>query len=225
MFFSQKDPKWAKEKLGSCSTTLGASSCYITSLCNLNTILNFMGEINPSEMNKLCIKYGFYQDGCMLKTADLAKFLKLTYEKTTVKPKDTVCILETNFYKAQGVPQHFVLYDTNTGGIVDPLSLSPTWSNNKYSKNIVSYRVFRASVSVPDPDSTSLPTTPVITAPSPNSDATSPIPINAVGGVVWTGTAVPEKEDYEKPAYQVRQMVEDLIALFKKLIAKIWKRH
>lgn len=81
---------------------------------------------------------------------------------------------------------------------------------------------FFAPVSVPDPNSTSLPTLPKETPPTPSSDATEPLPINATGGdVVWSGVGntVPDKEELVNQANA--QMVESVWQLLINTIKKM----
>jgi len=202
------------DKLGSCSATIKSSGCYITSLCNLNEILNFMGKINPSEMNKLCIRYGFYSNGCMLNSIALTKFLKLNYEKSMQKPKN-LCIAETDHYKNLGVPQHFFLYNSKTNEKVDPLDMDPAWRTNNY--HIVSYRIY-APQSVPKPEVAPTPQIATETPVAPPTNATTPLPINAIGG----DTGIMEKQAYEQK--QASQAVEDLATLILTMLKSIWTK-
>ena len=136
-FFSQKDPRWKNEKLGTCSDTLGQSSCFITALCNLALNLN-TSDKTPSELNKWLIKKGGYSNGCLLNSAKGAEGVGLVLkEKTKIDPKH-ICICETDHYKSKGVPQHFFVYSDKM--VLDSLDLKLEWKKNPYI--IVSYRVF-----------------------------------------------------------------------------------
>lgn len=136
-FYSQKDPRWKDEKLGTCKDTLGQSSCFITSLCNLALNLN-TSDKTPSELNKWLIKKGGYSNGCLLNSVKGAEGVGLVLkEKTKIDPKH-ICICETDHYKAKGVPQHFFVYSDKM--VLDSLDLKPEWKKNPYK--IVSYRVF-----------------------------------------------------------------------------------
>ncbi len=136
-FYSQKDPRWKDEKLGTCKDTLGQSSCFITSLCNLALNLN-TSDKTPSELNKWLIKNGGYSDGCLLNSAKGAEGVGLVSKGRTGINPEHICICETDHWKSKGVPQHFFVY--SDGQAIDPLDLNPTWKKNPYK--IVSYRVF-----------------------------------------------------------------------------------
>ena len=129
-YYSQKDPKWASEQLGTCKgETIGRSGCKITCLAS------FCGK-TPSEVNKIIP----YVSGCLTNDETAAKALGLTFlGKSSVKP-DFECLAETDHYKSRGVPQHFFILLTD-GRCVDPLDLNPAPKKNPYK--IVSYRLFK----------------------------------------------------------------------------------
>lgn len=134
-FYSQKS---YQDKLGTCKDTIASSGCLITSCCNLFPRLIYFKK-TPPELNEYCKKNGLYSNGCLLNFAALANKLKMTYIKTSTKPK-TTCIAETDHYKAKGVPQHFFMWKSD-GTIIDPLDKNPDWKKNPY--RIISYRVFK----------------------------------------------------------------------------------
>ena len=129
-YYSQKDPKWASEQLGTCKgETIGKSGCKITCLAS------FCGK-TPSEANKIIP----YVSGCLTNDETAAKALGLAFlGKSSVKP-DFDCVAETDHYKSRGVPQHFFILLTD-GRCVDPLDLNPAPKKNPYK--IVSYRLFK----------------------------------------------------------------------------------
>ena len=136
-YFSQKDPVWKNTKLGTCTTTIGSSGCFITSFCNLLKKFDII-KIEPDDFNDLCMRKCWYTNGCMFQPDKAARYFDMSYEKKyTYKG---VCICETNFYKKLGFSQHFFLYDTDKKKRLDPLDLEPSWEDNNYP--IVSYRVF-----------------------------------------------------------------------------------
>jgi hypothetical protein len=129
IYYSQKDNRWANVKLGTCSDTIAKSGCKITCLAS------FAG-ITPPEANKIIP----YVNGCLTNDQTAAKALGLEYDgKSTTRPSYE-CIVETDFYKSKGVPQHFFIL-TPEGLAVDPLDLEPKPKKNPY--NIVSYRLFK----------------------------------------------------------------------------------
>ena len=129
-YYSQKDLKWASERLGTCpNETIGKSGCKIACLAS------FCGK-TPSYVNKIIP----YVSGCHTEDASAAKALGLLFlGKTTVKP-DFDCIAETDHYKSKGVPQHFFILLAD-GRCVDPLDAIAVPKKNPYF--IVSYRLFK----------------------------------------------------------------------------------
>jgi len=123
--------KWYSDKLGTCTTTIKASGCFIS-------CLSMLAEIEPPEVNKLLTKNGGYSNGCMLLSEKAAEILGLEYKGKVVKDPKTLCVAETNYYKNRGFPQHFFIY--NQGDMVDPLDNNPEWRGCSYP--IVSYRLF-----------------------------------------------------------------------------------
>lgn len=133
--YSQKDPKYKNVKLGTGSLTIGQAGCFITSICNL-LIQKDIIKLTPEDLNKICIKKGFYSNGNMLNAPKLAEYFKLNYEKR--KYYSGTCIIETNHFKKLGVPQHFFVSKGNKR--LDPLDYPCEWEKNDY--NPISYRVF-----------------------------------------------------------------------------------
>jgi len=131
--YSQKDPRWAGEKLGACKDTLAQSGCKIT--CYAMFL-----ERNPSKINQDLKSKGGYVQGCLTVDATCAKILGLKFDGRTTSPPKHICIAETDHYKKYGVPQHFFVYNPTTKLRVDPLDLKPEWEKNDY--RIVSYRLF-----------------------------------------------------------------------------------
>jgi hypothetical protein len=78
-FYSQKA---YTEKLGSCSDTIKSSGCLITSFSNfLKTML--LKDVSPPEINILCKKMGYYNNGCLLNLGALANHFGFKYTKMT----------------------------------------------------------------------------------------------------------------------------------------------
>jgi len=129
-YYSQKDLKWASERLGTCpNETIGKSGCKISCLAS------FCGK-TPSEVNKIIP----YVSGCLTEDVSAAKALGLPFlGKTTVKP-DFDCIAETDHFKSRGVLQHFFIL-LSDGRCIDPLDAIPVPKKNPYK--IVSYRLFK----------------------------------------------------------------------------------
>ena len=64
MMYSQRDPKWANNKLGTSNHTIGQSGCVITSICNL--LLKHGYEITPDEANERIKNAGGYANGNLI---------------------------------------------------------------------------------------------------------------------------------------------------------------
>lgn len=161
------------QKLGKCKVSIKSQGCYLVSFCNLLNELK-ISKINPLELNEYLIIKDGYSNGCLFNSSKIAKLFNLTYEKIFKDP-GTICIIETDFWKPKGVPQHFVLF--RQGMIADPLDLNPKWKLNVYP--IVSYRVFKPlhAHKIPEPiDVPPEPEKPV--APPP--DAPQSVPSDTV---------------------------------------------
>ena len=98
IFYSQKDPRWANEKLGTCPDTIAKSGCKITSLAS------FCGK-TPSEVNRIIP----YVSGCLTNDETAAKALGLEFKGKSYWAPYHDCIAETDHYKSKGVPQHFFI--------------------------------------------------------------------------------------------------------------------
>lgn len=81
-------------------------------------------------------------------------------------------------------------------------------------KNIAKFK----PVAEEKPTDTSLPTSPPIAPVTPSTQATEPLPINAIGG----NSGIMDKEDYIKQ--QDVQVVEDVFILIKSITLNLWKR-
>jgi hypothetical protein len=77
--FNQRDPKWAGEKLGTSSVTLGGYGCAVTVLAMVECYYGF--DTDPSRLNKLLIEKNCYLDRNLMKWWDIYKvneFVKTT---------------------------------------------------------------------------------------------------------------------------------------------------
>lgn len=193
--YSQKDPKWAKERLGSGPDTIGQSGCKLSSFCNLGKEMQWF-DYTPQSLNKLMIKERLYTNGLLIADSILAKYFGLTTEKVKKDP-GVLCIAETNYYANKGVPQHFFLYEK--GDRVDPLDLEPNFEKNTYP--IVSYRVFKKIVTTP----------PVVEVVPPKVEDIIPVPPKVEEP---TPIEVEQKEPETKTVLQL--ILEFLINWFKK---------
>lgn len=109
--YSQRDPKWANEKLGFGSTTIGGYGCKLTSFAMLD------GR-TPSELNALFKKEGCFS-GDLLDDKKCAQALGWTFIiRTTDSPSTTPCIAEVDMSPSPGKQQHFVVWQGDT--ILDP---------------------------------------------------------------------------------------------------------
>jgi len=141
-FYSQKDPKWINQRLGTCNgETLGKSGCKVACYAMLD------GR-TPAEVDDLLTEKGGYSKGCLTVDSSASKILGLEFNGSTTKKPNHICIAETNHYAKNGVPQHFFIIDPNTNRRVDPLDADPKWEDNDYK--IVSYRLFKDKNIVPN---------------------------------------------------------------------------
>jgi hypothetical protein len=63
-FFSQRDSRWANNRLGTCDTTIGKEGCAITcvAMAGARSVYNF----NPATLNTYLTKNGGYSSGCLV---------------------------------------------------------------------------------------------------------------------------------------------------------------
>ncbi len=57
----QNDKRWKDEPLNDSTETIGSVGCLVTSLCNINNIVND-NKITPPELNRKLILYNGYTD-------------------------------------------------------------------------------------------------------------------------------------------------------------------
>lgn len=132
-YYSQKDPRWASETLGTCKGTIGKIGCKTTCLA-------MIAGIRPDIVNDKLLLEGCYQKGCHSVDALCAETLDLEYYGRETNPPNYACIAETNHYASKGVPQHFFIL-LPSGKKIDPLHKNPRPAKNNYK--VVSYRLFK----------------------------------------------------------------------------------
>jgi len=151
---SQRDKRWANEKLGNGSTTIGGYGCYITSLSNLSK------EYNPSQVNTILRKGGCFNGDLLINPERIAKLLNLEYHgrnNMVIRNPEYRTIAEVDMSPAVGKQQHFVVIKED-GSIIDP------WNGTIRPKGtypLVSYRLFKRL-----PDTPLTPITPEPIKPS-----------------------------------------------------------
>lgn len=147
-YYSQKNPRWSRQQLGTCPTTIGASGCKISSIAMIydGQIKDPNGrlvECHPGILDWLATKKKLYLSGCLTSDKIFCDFLGLKFEGRKSTPAPYPCIAETDHYKKQGVPQHFFIHNPD-GTIIDPLdgnvlnNWTPKPKKNPYK--IISYR-------------------------------------------------------------------------------------
>jgi len=158
--YSQKDPRWANQKLGTCNTTLRASGCFVTALAMqygdrikvpptsrkwLESVATVYDdgtvEATPAILDFIFTKEKLYSSGCNVVSTIMTKRLGLENSGRSGAQPPYQCIAETDNFKRFGVPQHFfvVLPD---GRILDPLD-PPDSPPKKNPYHIVSYRLIK----------------------------------------------------------------------------------
>lgn len=228
-FYSQHDPEYKKIKLGTCTTTLYESSCFLTSFCNF--LLLHGVTLTPIELNEMCKKKGWFTNGCMFNAAAAAKHFGFSYEKRylkDVKAVPGICIMETNKY-APKFPQHFTLYDPAKNQRVDPLdSFTPVWEKNDYP--IVSYRVLE-KLKIDSPITQTTPPVPPVQPTETTATSSQPVQIVVEAPKIDVGTPIEVKVETvpETPEIKTESKPETvepglLIKLIKWLIQKIWNK-
>ena len=135
--YSQKDPRYKNVRVGFGKLTIGQAGCF---LCCLSSI----AEIEPPEANRLLKLHNGYggKYGNLIRSENAAKALGLEYQGKQSPLTTSIqypVIMETNYYKSRGIPQHFVIM-TDSKHILDPLDYPVKEKKNPYP--IVSYRLF-----------------------------------------------------------------------------------
>ena len=138
--FSQKDKQWKNIRVGFGKLTISQAGCF---LCCLSSI----AEIEPPEANRLLKLNNGYggKHGNLIKSPEAAKALGLEYKGKHSPLTNSLhypVIVETDYYKKKGIPQHFVIMTASPSikYILDPLDNPIKKKKNKYP--IVSYRFF-----------------------------------------------------------------------------------
>lgn len=137
--WSQRDPKWAGDRLGSCQWTLGQKGCLVDAMAmGLTDALD--EEIQPGFLNAELIRVGGYVNGCdlvfnritklypIVKFIELKKFPKVPAPAKDiagwVKRGDIVVALIDMDVKDADVDQHWVLI---VGGDEEVLKIHDPW--------------------------------------------------------------------------------------------------
>ena len=218
MYNSQKDKRWAGEKLGTCKDTLAQSACYITSGTNLARILGTR-ESDPSKLNKWLTQNAGYSMGCLLVTPKMAEYLGLKYLGKVANTKVRYCIAETDHYRKVGVPQHFFVYDNATKKRIDPLDLAPEWEANTY--HIVSFRVFEPlAQTMQVAEETPVPVNTTSTPVMGESNTTATVPLEPIKITVEAPEAETEVQIPIKPPEPKTEVKLGALAELIRLIAK-----
>jgi len=139
--YSQKNPRWMWQKLGTCKDTISKSGCKVTCFAMfLKEIKNPDGkmvEAHPGIVDWVATEEKLYTNGCLINDKIFCKYFGLEYVGNHTTAPKYPCIAETNHYQSKGVPQHFFIHLPN-GNIIDPLDYIPREKKNQYK--IVSYR-------------------------------------------------------------------------------------
>ena len=60
--FSQRDPRWAKDKLGTCALTIGEAGCLISAVASM--LVDFGAPTDPGRLNRWLNTHHGYLRGC-----------------------------------------------------------------------------------------------------------------------------------------------------------------
>jgi hypothetical protein len=118
--YSQRDPRWKDQQLGSCNTTIGREGCAITA-CGI------LADKSPDYVNNL----GDFVSGCLASWERLANDLGLDFDSRRDIPVKYPCIAQVVL---SGFQHFIVLKDANTQ--IDPW----TGQEGSLKYNILGYR-------------------------------------------------------------------------------------
>jgi hypothetical protein len=85
--FSQVDPLWKNDKLGSCSDTIGKSGCKV--VC-----YSMIADKTPQEINKILKEKNGYTNGCLTEDKKCCEILGLEYNGKVYTKKEALAILD-----------------------------------------------------------------------------------------------------------------------------------
>lgn len=120
--FSQRDSKWANEKLGTSSVTIDLYGCAIASLAMVEKYFGF--DTDPGRLNTLCAEKGVYAQRNLMQWWQVQKVNEFVTLKdwidcvTTPAPIDKIksaldsglpCILHVDLNPNEPGPDHFIV--------------------------------------------------------------------------------------------------------------------
>jgi hypothetical protein len=141
---SQRDPKWALEKIGKSKLTLGRYGCTITSICMIHSKFYPKSYILPPEAAKI---WAFTDDGLIKWTDckfDGMKFLKRGYGynkeeiREAVKNPDKGVIVQVDGFHWIAANDYFL----GVLGFNDPWNGDTLYKFSKRYKDITGYAIF-----------------------------------------------------------------------------------
>jgi len=83
VFYSQRNPDWSGEPLGSCTTTIGQQGCALTSAAMLLRALGI--NVNPKMLNDWLKKNRGYVNGCDISWTKVAQYDNLNLKQDWIK--------------------------------------------------------------------------------------------------------------------------------------------
>jgi hypothetical protein len=132
--YSQKDPAYGYQKLGTSKLTVQGYGCF---LCSIATLY----QRHPEEL--LQVPGAFVGSGNLV-SGVLAKYCGGEAKPATTKPPKGWCIAMTDHYKDAGFPTHFFCVNPDTKEQIDPLDFPAKVEPLGY--RIVQYRPFTNTV-------------------------------------------------------------------------------
>ncbi len=132
MIYSQRDPKWGKDKMGNSGLKLEDYGCLCTSIAMLD------GR-TPKEINKILSQGGAYNSNGILDHNKASSLLGLNFEGHSSTPQYFPIIAEVDMSPSPGKQQHFVIQES-------PESILDPWTGTRRSHKtypIISYRLYK----------------------------------------------------------------------------------
>ena len=138
MLYSQRDKRWAKIKLGTCSTTIAKSGCLITILASLF-------DYTPPKVNDLLLMNNGYIGGCLVNWEKAKRVFNFRYLGMGTESPDFYPVIA---HVKLGLVGHFILM-YNKSEFYDPF-YGDVASLSFRQYKIINYRYIKIPVDPQD---------------------------------------------------------------------------